>query len=136
VAIPSLSQIRPRYEARAEARELVINLKKAKLEAVKRNRNVVVLFTPGVGNAGGYQIFVDINADFDYDPADNDVPLTDWRLRRNVRLATALDNTGYNSRGMLIGANGAVEVSSIATNGDVPHRISVSQSGSVRVERK
>ena len=38
VAIPAIMHTLPRYRLRAEARELVINFKKAKIEAVKHNR--------------------------------------------------------------------------------------------------
>lgn len=52
VATPMIMASIPRYRLRAEARELVINFKKAKLEAVKRNRDVVVEFV-GAGTQNG-----------------------------------------------------------------------------------
>jgi prepilin-type N-terminal cleavage/methylation domain-containing protein len=134
VAIPSISKVKPRYELRAEARELVINLKKAKLEAVKHKRNVLVFFTPGVGNAGGYQVFVDMNANFLYDAGIDTEIIEFWPLRRNVRLTTdpGFNSTGFNSRAMLVGGNGSVVLSATETD---PYTISVFQSGSVRMQR-
>jgi len=106
VATPMVMSTIPRYRLRAAARELVINFKKAKLEAVKRNRNVVLAFTPGVGAQGGsYLIFVDANANNIYEPAPggNDIQLNNQQIGTSVLLSGttfAGNNTGYNSRGM------------------------------------
>ena len=51
IAIPGILDTLPRYRLRAEARELMINFKKAKVEAVKHNRDVVVLFTDAPAEA-------------------------------------------------------------------------------------
>jgi type IV fimbrial biogenesis protein FimT len=65
VATPMIMASLPRYRLRAVARELMIDFKKAKIEAVKRNRDVLLAFTlETVGNAdagGSYLICVDNN---------------------------------------------------------------------------
>lgn len=106
VATPTIMSTIPRYRLRAAARELVINFKRAKLEAVKRNRNVVIAFTPGVGVQGGsYLVFVDANANNLYEPAPggSDIQLTRQQIQANVLLSGTTfvgNNTGYNSRAM------------------------------------
>jgi len=62
-AYPNFKSWIPNYKLKAAARDLVSNFQRAKMEAVKRNKWVVVSFTPGTysssGMVGSYQIFVD-----------------------------------------------------------------------------
>lgn len=65
IGIPAYSKWLPNIRAKNAARDLYADMQKARGEAVKRNNNVVVIFTTvdcslGVPSAGGgYQIFVD-----------------------------------------------------------------------------
>ncbi len=95
----------PRYRLRAEARELLINFKKAKIEAVKHNRDAVILFTDAVGSQGGsYQMFVNMDKDtttphtFDA----GDIPLGGNQVGKNMKLVSSFtnDQAGFDSRGM------------------------------------
>ncbi|MBW1729722.1 MAG: GspH/FimT family pseudopilin [Deltaproteobacteria bacterium] len=60
IAIPVVSTYVPRYKLRAEARKIYSDMQRARLEAVKRNRNVIISFTPSASpGQGTYTIFVD-----------------------------------------------------------------------------
>lgn len=106
VATPGIMTTLQLYRLRAEARELVINFKKAKFEAVRRNREVVLAFTPGVGSqSGSYQIFVKNNNSnvYTYQPATDSI-LNTQQIRQNVILSNVTftnNNTWYDSRGMV-----------------------------------
>lgn len=127
---PGIMASLARYRLRADVRELVINFKKAKLEAVKQNRNLVVTFTPGVGTGGSYQIAgvnplsVQVsqgvwltNVNFPADPLD---PLT---LPDN--------QTSFNTRGMVVKV-GNFELHS--SDNSKQYRIFLSTTGAVRIE--
>jgi type IV fimbrial biogenesis protein FimT len=134
VATPMIMTSIPRYRLRAEARELLINFKKVKLEAVKRNRNVVIQFTPGVApQRGSYLIFVDTDNNNAYaDPPD--ILLVNQQIREMVLLkSTTFNPAGYNSRGLPLGAanqNVVLET----TDGSRQYTLTVSQAGAVRLQ--
>lgn len=140
VAIPTISGTMPRYQARAEVRELVINLKKARLEALKRNRNVVVEFTPSENGNSSYRIFAEMNG--------SDLELMNWQLRPNVNLVSAdftevassdfVPLTGFNSRGLLLGSHenalsGTGHCIISTRDGKRSYQISLSPAGSISV---
>lgn len=137
VATPMIMTTIPRYQLRADVRELVINLKRAKLEAVKRNRNVVIAFTPGVGAQGGsYLLFVDANGNsvFEPPPGGGDTQISNTQMRANVLLAAttfAGNITGYDPRGrpLVLGSCG------IRTTDDTKRFMLIMNSvGAVRLE--
>jgi len=147
VATPMITAAIPRYRLRAETRELMINFKKAKLEAVKRNRNVVIDFTIGATLVGGYQICVDNDSDNScnaecvsiINPNDN---LADCILESPIQqsgvqlVSTTFTPAGFNSRGMPLGiANRNVVLDT--NDGPPPSRsytLTVSSAGSVRLQ--
>jgi type IV fimbrial biogenesis protein FimT len=143
IATPMIMASLPRYRLRAEARELMINFKKAKIEAVKRNRDVVILFVdavPGVQD-GSYQIFVNVDRDvsvphtFDPAPPNNDILLVNQQVRTNVQLVSNFTNeqAGYNNRALpLQAANQSVALST--TDGSRTLTVRVSPAGNVRLE--
>jgi len=68
IAVPSFLSWLPNIRLKAAARDAYSTFQKARLEAIKRNQNVVILVNtvncPGLPNAvpspgGGYQVFVD-----------------------------------------------------------------------------
>jgi type IV fimbrial biogenesis protein FimT len=63
IAVPAINNWLPNYRLRTAARDLYSNMQKAKMEAVRRNVNVIIVFTPGAyvpaGRVGSYQVFVD-----------------------------------------------------------------------------
>ena len=62
-ATPAIINWLPNYRLKSVASDLMSNFQRAKLEAVKRNANVVIRFNPTAGTVGGsYMIFVDDGA--------------------------------------------------------------------------
>ncbi|HCC54447.1 MAG TPA: hypothetical protein DEQ20_05925 [Desulfobulbaceae bacterium] len=136
VAFSMAASTVPRYNLRAEARELVINFKKAKLEAMKRRRDVVLAFTPGVGTEGGsYQIFADADGNRTYS-AGVDTHLGFQTMRPFVLLTNITftgNNTWYDSRGMVTAAKtGRCEIR--MSDGSNRYRLVLSTTGAARVE--
>lgn len=136
VAAPAIISSLPRYRLRAEVRELIINFKKAKLEAVKRNRDIVIAFTPGVGSQGGsYQVFVENSDPKDHIfQAGTDTSLSTVQIRQSVLLTNVTftaNRTWYNSRGMAAVA-GQCELRT--SNDSKRSRLVLSTVGTVRVE--
>jgi hypothetical protein len=84
---------------------MVSNFQKAKMEAVKRNTDVVIAFTTGAyvpsGHVGSYRIFVDDDNDGTFDAGERIVAQVN--MPKNVSLYTTNftgDTTGYNSRAL------------------------------------
>ena len=63
VAIPGVAGWLPNYRLKAAARDIISNFQKAKMEAVKRHRDVTINFTTGAyspgGHVGSYTVFLD-----------------------------------------------------------------------------
>jgi len=139
VATPMIMASIPRYRLRAEARELVINFKKARMEAVKRNRDVVIQFT-GIGTAtGSYQVYVNVDriTPLTYDPP-TDILLINWQMRSDVRLINPSSPftsgmTGYNARGLPLSASNQ-GISLALADGSRTYTLRLSQAGSPRLQ--
>ena len=106
IAVPNIISWLPNYRAKAAARDMISNFQKAKMEAVKRNTDVVINFTTAnATQAGSYRIFVD-----DADPGTEGVfdagepILAQVNMPKNVSLYSAsflaTTTTGYNSRAL------------------------------------
>lgn len=128
----------PRYNLRAEARELVINFKRAKLEAMKYRRNVVIQFTPAAGvQTGSYQVFVDMDVPSNgtYE-AGTDRHLIFQPMRQGVLLSNVTftaNRTWYTPQGMVpLAKTGNCEI----RMGDDSnrYRLVLSTTGAVRIE--
>lgn len=144
VAFPMITATLPKYRLRAAARELVIDFKKAKIEAVKRNRSVLLQFTlETVGNpdaGGSYLFFVDEDGNGNFNAGDT--TLKTVTMPRDVRLSArdlplpnfANARAGYNNRGLSLGnANGAGII--IQTSGATRrYTLTIYTSGGVRLE--
>lgn len=113
VSTPAIIRWLPNYRLKSVASDLVSNFQKAKLEAVKRNTNVLIKFTTGAytpsGRVGNYQIFVDNGAGGG--TANNgtrdgtELILVQESMPQNVSLYFAnfsgsTTAAGYNSRGL------------------------------------
>lgn len=134
VALPLIHASLPRYRLRAAARELVIDFKRARAEAVRRNRDVLIRFTAAAAGAGGeYALCIDANHNNVCDSGEEFASVT---MPRNVRLTGAnFSNTntcGYDPRGMPWRSRwGRVD---LAIPGDPRfYRINLSSSGAVRI---
>ena len=71
IAVPSFLSMLPNMRLKQSARDLYSDMQRAKMEAIKRNANVVIVFNkvacPGLPNVvpapgGGYTVFVDDGA--------------------------------------------------------------------------
>ena len=136
VAIPMIMASIPKYRLRAAARELVIDFKKAKLEAVKRNRNVLLEFTPEiVGNSdagGSYLVCADNNRNGACDAGEG---LKTVSMPRNVRLTTNKNLVGYTSRGLPWNNQfGTVTLQANAGNGTRVYQITLGAGGRVQLQ--
>lgn len=135
---PGIMASLARYRLRADVRELVINFKKAKLEAVKQNRDVVIAFTPGVGSQGGsYQVFVENSSPTDHIyQAGTDILLNTRQVGGSTLLSNTTftaNKTWYDSRGMVSSLRTGACV--LRTSDDIKQsRMVLSTTGVVRIE--
>jgi len=140
IAVPNIISWLPNYRAKAAARDLVSNFQKAKMEAVKRNTDVVITFTTGTytpsGQVGSYQVFVDDDSDGTFDAGER--VLAQVTMPKNVSLHDANnttftgDITGYNSRGLPWNNRwGSVE---IRNNESRFYRASLSSAGHIKLQ--
>ena len=160
IALPLIFSSLPTYRLRAAARELVIDFKKAKVEATKRNRSVFVVFTPTAGaNTGSYFFCVDrANTGLCENPAaaatnpcstitnTNDCSLSlPVTLPQGITLTVQDPNNtyGYTNRGLpLDGAGNQIIVAPGAANGvtlsianrPANYRIALWPNGAVRMD--
>ena len=112
IAVPNIISRLPNYRAKAAARDMISNFQKAKMEAVKRNRDVIIQFTPGAyavsGQVGSYQVFVDDGSGGgiagDGIQNGSESVLAQVTMPKNVSLYSAnfsaTTTTGYNSRAL------------------------------------
>jgi len=138
VAVPRILITISRQNLRSDVRELIINFKKAKLEAVKRNRDVVLSFTPGVGSQGGsYQVFMENSSPSNHTyQAGTDTLLISRQVRHNVLLFNTTftgNRTWYDSRGMVTLAKTG-NCAFRTTDDNKRYRLVLSTMGIVRME--
>jgi type IV fimbrial biogenesis protein FimT len=137
IAVPSIISWLPNYRLKAAASEMISNFQKAKLEAVKRNTDVVITFTKAnATQAGSYQIFVDDNPGngafdagervlVDHKPMPKDVSLYNTTFPGNL--------TGFNSRGLPT-SGVATYFALMRNNNSRYYRIALSPAGSIRLQ--
>jgi prepilin-type N-terminal cleavage/methylation domain len=134
VALPLIFSSLPKYRLRAAARELAIDFKRARVEAAKRNRNVLIRFTPAVdAHGGGYDLCVDDNTNNVCDTGEEIARVT---MPQDIRLSGPnFSNTnmcGYDPRGMPWRSRwGRVDIA--VADGTRGHRINLSAHGAVRM---
>ncbi len=138
IALPLISSTIPNYQLRAASREIVIDFKRARAEAVKRNRPVLIEFTSetaGNPEAGGsYLICVDSNGDGTCGP--NDPVLRNVELPGTVRLLgfSFTHNTlGFNQRGLVLNNNSGT-VTLQRNDGSRTQVISFSAAGNAQLQ--
>ena len=112
IAVPNIISWLPNYRLKSAARDVISNFQKAKMEAVKRNTDVVIQFTPvayaASGRVGSYQVFVDDGSgggtEGDGIQNGSERVLAQATMPKNVSLYSAsfsaTTTTGYNSRGL------------------------------------
>lgn len=71
IAVGNLLANLPMYRLQGVAGDLAANFQRAKLEAMKRNTNVLISYSAGTGAAGGYTVCTDTNRSLSCDnPSD------------------------------------------------------------------
>jgi len=120
IAVPAVINWLPNYRLKSAASDLKSNFQKAKLEAVKRNADVIIAFTTTAAPVGGsYQIFIDDGAGGGI--AGNEVRdgteqiIATITMPKNVALYSAIFPAdaiaGFNSRGLPTSGLGNVRLS-------------------------
>jgi len=138
IAVPDIINWLPNYRLKAAARDVISNFQKARMEALKRNTDVVISFTTGAyapgGQVGSYRIFVDNNPGNGTFDAGERV-LAQVTMPKNVSLYTTNftgDTVGYNSRALPWNNRwGSVE---IRNNKSRYYKASLSSAGHVRLQ--
>ncbi len=125
VAVPLLLTNIPKYRLKGAARGVVSDFQRTKLEAVKRNCNVEIRFTPGTYNANGgvgsYKIV---------EMTGGTILLT-RSMPQNVTLYTTnltANTSGYNSQGLTLSTLGSVY---LVNNQATSYKMSISTAGHV-----
>ncbi len=147
IAAPSFLSMRPNMRLKAAARGLYSNMQKAKLEAVKRNTNVVVLLNavncpalPTIPSLrGSYSVFVDDGSGaggIANDQTQNGTEPTISSVTMPQNVALCLENfggaTGFTSQGFLIGNNiGSLTMSNSKNRSNT---ITLTIAGGVRIQ--
>ncbi len=107
IAFSGLIKWVPNYRLKGASQELYASMQKAKLEAVKRNKNVGIQFTTTgcPPDGGGYTVFLDENGNQTQDlPGDN--TLFSVAMPKGTCItATTLDadNDGFTPQGLALG---------------------------------
>ena len=142
IAVPNIINSLPNYRLKAAARDMISNFQKAKMEAVKANKDVIIQFTPGAyaasGQVGSYQVFVDDGSgggtEGDGIQNGSERVLGQVNMPKNVSLYTTNftgDKTGFNSRALPRDLGGSVE---IRNNKSRYYRARLSSAGHVRLQ--
>ncbi len=84
IAIPNILSWLSNKGVQIASRDLYSSMRKAQIEAVKRNRNCAVTFN----GTTGYTVYVDDNANFVHDAGEQVLKDALWSNYRNVQLAS------------------------------------------------
>ena len=108
IAVPNIMQWLPNYRLKAAVNDLYSNMQKAKMEALKQNTDVIIIFSPvasaPAGRVGSYQIFIDNSPNNGiYDGGETII--SQETMPANVSLYYAqfsggTNAAGFNSRGL------------------------------------
>ena len=126
VASPHILSWAPNIQLKAAARNLSANMKRAKIEAIKRNANVVILIDTancsGLPNTlpepgGGYKIFVDDGAGIGGITKNNiqdgdEIIITEVTMPSRTALCSTTftdSKTGFTSKGLPLNLSGTIE---------------------------
>ena len=144
LAFPSLSTLIPRTRTKAAARELRGYMQKAKLEAIKRNTDCLVFFTPQSGtNAGSCVTCIDLdNDDICTKGTDDIISQLYFNGYKNVELLdpkfSGNNKFIFNARGLPeTTAGGMVAGSAVIQNiaeGNYSFKIVLASSGRVKID--
>jgi type IV fimbrial biogenesis protein FimT len=135
VAVPNYIRHRANQQVTRAAREIYSALQSAKIAAIRDNITINVLFTPGQGSAGTYQVFEDIDGDGAFDVGERDI--SDGQMPPGVNMQSAVffgvaNSARFTPMGLATGANGTVIVDN--GNAQIRTRVVVNTAGGIRVE--
>lgn len=138
IAVPAVMNWLPNYRLKAAARDLYSNMQKAKIEAVKSNKDALISFVAGTyvpaGRIGSYQVFVDdspVNGAFDA----GEQVLAQINMPKNVSLYFnnfSGNTAGFNSRGLPCSGLGSVQ---LKNNNSRYYKISLSSAGNIKIRK-
>lgn len=102
-AVPNFLAWLPGYQLKSAARDMQGDFQRAKFESIQRGGTVTVAFTLGVGNAGGYTIFVDANGNNVFNAGvAGEVLIKQVGMPGQINLqAVSVGSLAFNSRGMV-----------------------------------
>lgn len=145
IAIPAFSRWIPDHRLKAAATDLFSNFQRAKMEAVKRNADVAISFSPQaynpIGGVGSYEMFVDDGSgggtagNFVRDGSEP--VILQANMPSNVSLYSAnftggTTAVGFDSRGLPIsGRTGDVQ---LRNNQSRYYQVSVSTAGNISMQ--
>jgi type IV fimbrial biogenesis protein FimT len=139
IAVPNIISWLPNYRLKAAARDLVSNMQKARMQAVKENKNIVTRFDAGI-NPGFY--YFDTNNDNAYTPGEYKIDLSTYGSGVDYGTGNAASNWNgdvcvpansitFNSRGS--SNNGTVYIQN--QNNDISYAITARSSGSIKLRK-
>lgn len=136
IAVPNYITYRNNQQVSLAARGIYSALQTAKMTAIKDNTPVNVIFTPGAGSAGTYQVFEDANGNNAYD-AGEEIPLGSAPgsmppgvTMQSAAFAGVANSTIFTPLGLTTGQNGRV----IVTNGTRTADVVVNVAGGIRID--
>ena len=134
LAFPGLSDLIARNRTKAAARELRGYLQKAKFEAIKQNRDCLVVFTQASGTDKGLCVTCISSDDDCTDAGDQIISQLNFKDYKSVELSTNFTggNFKFNSRG--IPNKGGTSVIKNTAEAGYSFDVIVSPSGRVRIE--
>jgi len=113
ISIPSMSGWLSNYRLKAAAREIYGQFQRAKMEAIKRNQPVAIVFdTTGTDQ---YQVFVDLNNNKSLETGAGEQLLAKNVMKNGIVLSAitfTANSTGFTPRGLVSGGSGSVTISS------------------------
>jgi len=130
IAVPMWGQWLPSYRLKRATQDLYSSFQKAKMEAVRRNVNVVLIFDVA---GQKYEMYVDSDRGFD----SNEAKLGSYKIPDSVTLASAsfsgsTSTAGFDSRGLPAGSRfGTVTLNN--TKG-ITRQIHLLVAGNIRIE--
>lgn len=136
ITVPNYIRHRNNQQVSRAAREIYSALQSAKMTAITDNTTINVLFSPGTGSAGTYQVFEDLDGDNAFNAA-ADRDISSGKMPPGVDMLSANffgvpNSTRFTPLGLTTAENGRV----IIDNGNINirTRVNVNTVGGIRVE--
>lgn len=138
IAIPNITKIGQNNAVKRDARQLKDSLAQARMEAIRRNQSVVILFNP---THDGYRIFEDKNSNMTYegDGADPDRTIStiniDSLLEGDDIFAEEPFSISWGPKGKPTSFNVGTETIEVHAQ-DQSYAVMISMMGSVQIQKR